>query len=47
MRADLWEAAAAGKLRLPIDRTFALEEVVAALAYMKANSHFGKVVLRV
>ena len=47
MRADLWEAAAAGKLRLPIDRTFALGEVVEALAYMKANKHFGKVVLKV
>ena len=47
MRADLWEAAAAGKLRLPIDRTFALGEAVEALAYMKANKHFGKVVLRV
>ena len=47
MRADLWEAAAAGKLELPLDRSFALDEVVAALAYMKANNHFGKVVLRV
>jgi len=47
MRADLWDAVAAGKLRLPIDRTFALDEAVAALAYMKANNHFGKVVLRV
>ena len=47
MHADLWDAVAAGKLRLPIDRTFALDEAVAALAYMRANSHFGKVVLRV
>ncbi len=47
MREDLWAAAAAGKLRLPIDRSFALDEVVEALAYMKANKHFGKLVLRV
>ena len=47
MRADLWDAAAAGKLRLPIDKSFALDDVVAALAYMKANKHFGKIVLRV
>lgn len=47
MREDLWGAAAAGKLRLPIDRSFALDEVVAALAYMKANKHFGKLVLKV
>ena len=47
MREDLWTAAAAGKLKLPIDRCFALDEVVEALAYMKANKHFGKLVLRV
>jgi len=47
MRADLWDAAAAGKLKLPIDKTFALADVVEALAYMKANKHFGKIVLRV
>lgn len=47
MRADLWDAAAAGKLKLPIDKSFALDEVVEALAYMKANKHFGKIVLRV
>ena len=47
MRADLWDAAAAGTLKLPIDRTFSLDEVATALAYMKANKHFGKIVLRV
>ncbi len=47
MREDLWAAAAAGKLKLPLDRSFALDEVVEALAYMKANKHFGKLVLRV
>lgn len=47
MRADLWDAVVGGKLKLPIDRTFPLDEVAAALAYMKANSHFGKVVLTI
>jgi NADPH2:quinone reductase len=47
MRADLSEAVAAGKLRLPIDRTFPLEEAAAALAHMRANAHFGKIVLTV
>ena len=47
MRADLGEAVASGKLSLPIDRTFSLDEAVAALDYMKANRHFGKLVLKV
>lgn len=45
MRADLWEAVGAGKLRLPIDRRFSLDESAAALAHMRANRHFGKVVI--
>lgn len=45
MRADLWSAVEAGKLRLPIDRTFPLDEAAAALEHMRANAHFGKVVL--
>jgi NADPH2:quinone reductase len=45
MRADLWEAVEAGKLHLPIDRTFPLDEAVAAQAHMRANAHFGKIVL--
>ena len=45
MRADLWEAVEAGKLALPIDRTFPLDDAAAALAHMKANAHFGKIVL--
>jgi NADPH:quinone reductase len=45
MRADLWEAVEAGKLALPIDRTFPLDQAGAALAHMKANAHFGKIVL--
>ena len=47
MRADLWPAVEAGKLALPIDRTFTLDEAPAALAHMKANRHFGKIALTV
>jgi NADPH2:quinone reductase len=45
MRADLWPALSEGKLALPIDRVFPLDEVHAALAHMKANAHFGKIVM--
>ena len=43
--ADLWPAVEAGRLSLPIDRTFALDDVAEALAHMAANAHFGKIVL--
>jgi NADPH2:quinone reductase len=45
MRADLWSALEAGKLSLPIDRTFPLDRVNEALAMMRANQHFGKIVI--
>ena len=45
MRADLWRTLEAGKLSIPIDRTFPLDEAAAAQAHMRANAHFGKVVL--
>ena len=45
MRADLWAALEAGKLALPLDRTFHLSEVHEALAHMKANAHFGKIAM--
>jgi NADPH2:quinone reductase len=45
--ADLGEAIAAGRLRLPIDSSFALADADAALARMSANQHFGKIVLTV
>ncbi|HZT50027.1 MAG TPA: zinc-binding dehydrogenase [Hyphomicrobiaceae bacterium] len=47
MRADLWGDVESGKLRLPIDRTFPLDQAPAALAHMRANAHFGKIVLTV
>ena len=45
MRADLWRDVEAGTLSLPIDRSFALADTAAALAHMRANQHFGKIVL--
>jgi NADPH2:quinone reductase len=45
MRVDLWDAVVAGKLTLPIDRTFKLDDAIAAQAHMKANQHFGKIAL--
>jgi NADPH2:quinone reductase len=47
MRADLWGAVEAGKLSLPIDKTFPLDDIGAALAMMKANAHFGKIVISI
>jgi len=45
MRSDLWEAVTEGKLSLPIDRVFKLEEAEAAQAHMRTNAHFGKIVM--
>ena len=45
MRADLWAAVERGDLRLPISRTFPLDQAAEALAHMKANEHFGKIAL--
>jgi NADPH:quinone reductase len=45
MRADLWDAVTAGKLALPIDRRFPLDQAPQAQAHMRENKHFGKIVL--
>ena len=47
MRADLWLAIEAGKLSLPIHKTYKLADIGEALALMHANRHFGKVVISV
>lgn len=47
MRRDLWHAVEQGKFGIPIDRVFPLDLVVEALGHMKANRHFGKIVLAV
>jgi len=45
MWADLADAVRSKKLSLPIDRTFPLTEAKAAQEYMRANRHFGKILL--
>jgi len=47
MKSDLWSAVEAGKLSLPIDREFSLDDAAEAVEYMKANRHFGKIILAV
>lgn len=42
---DLWEALSDGTLSLPIDRVLPLDQAQQALDEMKANLHFGKIVL--
>lgn len=46
MREDLWPHLMAGALSLPIDRRFAFHALPEALAHMRANAHFGKIVVR-
>jgi len=45
MHGDLWQAVTAGEIALPLDRTFALGDAAAAQEHMRANEHFGKIVL--
>jgi len=45
MYEDIWDAVASGKLHLPIDRTFPLDQAPVAHAHMRANAHFGKIAL--
>jgi NADPH:quinone reductase len=47
MRADLWSAVEAGKLSLPIYKTYPLDAAAEALAEMRDNKHFGKIVLTI
>ena len=47
MRADLWPALMAGRLRMPVDSVFTLEQAAEAQARMRSNLHFGKIVLTI
>ena len=47
LRADLWPAVEAGKLSLPVYKSFRLADIAEALALMRANRHFGKIVISV
>ena len=44
--ADLTPALEAGRFSIPVDSVFPLEDFAQALAKMRANEHFGKIVLR-
>ena len=44
--ADLLPALGDGRLRPIIDRCFALDDIAAAGAWLEAEKHVGKVVLR-
>jgi NADPH2:quinone reductase len=45
MRADLWDAVKAGRIKVPIDKTYPLAEAKAGHEHMRANRHFGKILL--
>jgi putative PIG3 family NAD(P)H quinone oxidoreductase len=42
---DVWPAVMSGAIKPVIDKSFALDEVVEAHAYMESGSHVGKIVL--
>lgn len=44
---DLWPAVESGQLKLPIARVFPFADIGEAVAFMSANRHFGKIVLKV
>jgi NADPH2:quinone reductase len=45
MRADLWDDVKAGRIKVPIDKTYPLAEAKAGHEHMRANKHFGKILL--
>jgi NADPH2:quinone reductase len=45
VRKDIWPAVESRKLRLPIDRVFAFDDIGKAFGHMEANKHLGKIVV--
>jgi NADPH2:quinone reductase len=45
MRKDLWDAVEGGKIKVPIDKTYPLADAKAGHEHMRANAHFGKILL--
>jgi NADPH2:quinone reductase len=45
MRADLWDDVKAGRIRVPIDKSYPLADAKAGHERMRANQHFGKILL--
>jgi NADPH2:quinone reductase len=42
---DIWSAVESRELKLPIDRTFAFDDIVKAFDHMEANQHLGKIIV--
>jgi NADPH:quinone reductase len=47
VRKDIWGAVESRKLRLPIDKVFAFDDIGKAFEHMEANRHLGKIVVKV
>src|SRR6202163_3675219 len=45
VRNDIWPAVVSGKLKLPIDKVFAFDDIGKAFEHMEANRHLGKIVV--
>ena len=45
VRKDIWPAVESGKLKLPIDKVFAFDDIAKAFEHMEANRHLGKIVV--
>jgi NADPH:quinone reductase len=45
VRKDIWPAVESRRLRLPIDKVFAFDDIGRAFAHMEANKHLGKIVV--
>ena len=45
MRTDLWDDVKAGRIKVPIDKTYPLAEAKAGHEHMRTNQHFGKILL--
>ena len=45
MRTDLWDVVKAGKIKVPVDKTYPLAEAKAGHEHMRGNNHFGKILL--
>src|ERR1700743_2663238 len=46
VRKNIWGAVGSPKLKLPIDKVFAFDDIGKAFARMEANQHLGKIVVR-
>ena len=47
MKSDLWALLESGAIVPPVDRVFPLKDALVAQEHMRANTHFGKIVLKV